>query len=606
MPLTYSARIDGRVIRCLIGSDTDLSGATFCFSLMAPPAVESGGTLMMSLGGYGEVALPPLSAGTVHEVVLRHANPEFRPANRAWLPLGPYLRTKNGAVPLSFTNAGPTETPAPDGVAPRGVGLIPPLATHRPDDETVDLSGGLHCDDEAFGAVHALAARTDLGDFLSPTGAPVGIGHDPALPPEAYRLTITQSGIDLIASDRAGRFYGAVTLLHLIRLNDGQVPTGTIADAPRFEWRGQHLDCARHYYAPETILSLLDLMALMKLNRFHWHFADDESFRLEIDCYPELWQNTAIRGEGHLIPGLFGGGIRAGGSYPKAVAKRIIDHARALSIDVLPEIEVPAHALALNRAIPGLRDPGDNGAEVSVQGYRENTINPAVPKMWDVTHAIVDEVAELFPFGHLHLGCDELPHDTWSGSPAVAALKLREGLQTTDDVQGWTMEQLAARLRAKGKVPAAWEEAAKGSNGGIGHGAILFSWTGQGPGVAAARAGHPVVMCPAQNVYLDMAHTGATDDWGAAWAAFVDLEDTVNWSPIPQGAEDVAERVIGVQGTYWSEFTTTDNQIWPMLLPRILGVASMAWGKGGSLSGTELRQRAKVYAARLRGPWRWH
>ena len=131
----------------------------------------------------------------------------------------------------------------------------------------------------------------------------------------------------------------------------------------------------------------------------------------------------------------------------------------------MPEIEVPAHALALNRAIPGLRDPADNGAEQSVQDYRDNTINPAMPRMWEVTTALAEEVASIFPFAHLHLGCDELPHDTWSGSPAVAALKAREGLDTTDDVQGWTMARLASHMHARGIVPAAWEEAARGANG---------------------------------------------------------------------------------------------------------------------------------------------
>jgi hexosaminidase len=274
----------------------------------------------------------------------------------------------------------------------------------------------------------------------------------------------------------------------------------------------------------------------------------------------------------------------------------VLDHAAALNIQVLPEIEVPAHAFAFNKAISGLRDTADTGAEISIQGYPQNILNPAEPATWAMLEPLSLEVASLFPIGILHLGCDELPPDAWAGSPAVDALKAQHNLQTRDDVQGWMMDRLAAHLTRHGIRPAAWEEAAKGANGGIGHNAILFSWTGQGPGIEAARRGHDVVMCPAQHIYFDMAHTSDPNDWGAAWAAFVSLEDTVNWHPVPLGAEDVAHRIIGVEGCFWSEFTTQDRQIEPMLAPRILGLANKAWDCRDSVDGPALRALAAAYA----------
>jgi len=297
--------------------------------------------------------------------------------------------------------------------------------------------------------------------------------------------------------------------------------------------------------------------------------------RLEIESFPALWQKTAMCGEGHLLPALFAGGTEAGGSYSKQTAREIIAHAKALNIEVLPEIEAPAHAVAITHVFPDTRDPADNGAEASVQGYLGNAVNPAMPKTWEVLEAVAREVGGLFPFNHLHLGCDELPTDTWMGSPAARALMAREGLETTHDLQGWTMAKLAAIVTENGQRPAAWEEAAEGSNGGIGHNAILFSWTGQAKGLKAAHAGYDVVMTPAQNVYLDMAHTDDPDDWGASWAAFVSLADTIRWDPCPDTT--IADRIIGVQGTFWSEFTTQDAQIWPMIIPRIFGVAVKAW-----------------------------
>jgi hexosaminidase len=241
----------------------------------------------------------------------------------------------------------------------------------------------------------------------------------------------------------------------------------------------------------------------------------------------------------------------------------------------MPEIEAPAHALALAAIYPDTRDPGDNGIETSVQGYQRNVLNPAMPKTWDVLEKIVDEISALFPFNHLHLGCDELPENTWMSSPRARSLMAQHGLETTQDLQGWTIAKLAAHAVSKGQRPAAWEEAAQGSNGGIGNNAILFSWTGQGPGLDAARAGYDVVMTPAQHVYLDMAHSDDPNDWGASWAAFVDLPVTILWDPVPDSA--FAEHIIGVQGAFWSEFTTQDAQMWPMLMPRMLGVAMQAW-----------------------------
>lgn len=606
MILTFEARIHGREIHVEIGSDTAISAPTFCFSLMAEARVVSGGILTKSVAGYTEVALPSLAPGVPAHLILVHAEPDFIPRNRAWLPLGAYLRvgTKTHALP-----------PLPAGVicgVPRAapplpadkLRLVPQPSDWQPAPGTLPLAM-LQTDHPALSALNPLATRLNLPPLIGPGLTPT-ITQAPDLPAESYRLIITPDALRIEAADDHGLFNAAITLLTL-RETHGALPCGTITDAPRFAWRGQHLDCARHFYTVPTILRLLDLMALLKLNRFHWHFADDESFRLQVETAPELAENTAFRGEGELVPGVFGGGMRAGGSYSRADVETVLTHAAALHIQVLPEIEVPAHAFALNKAIPGLRDPADNGAERSVQAYADNIINPAMPAVWALLEPLCLEIASLFPIGILHLGCDELPPGAWGGSPAVTALKAAEGLQSRDDVQGWMMAKLAAHLTAHGIRPAAWEEAAKGANGGIGHSAILFSWTGQGPGIEAARRGHDVVMCPAQNAYFDMAHTADPDDWGASWAAFIALEDTVNWQPVPKGAEDIAHRIIGVQGCFWSEFTTDDAQLDPMLTPRILGLANKAWDCGDSVDGPTLRALAAHYAPLFDSiGWRHH
>ena len=592
--MKFDARIDGAAIRCTITSDRALTAPVFCFSCMAPMVVIDGGTRVQSLGGYTEIALPDLTPGQPHSLTIAHENPDFAPANRAWLPLGPYLRTAEGPLPLPSL---------PVGVQPSGKpwgGTLPDLRI-CPQPASAQLAGGtlscagVACDAEPIMTVDALALRCGLGPFARPDGVPLRLEHVPTMPPESYDLTISPDGITLRHADRAGAFYGAITILTLIQTHGGQLPCGTITDSPRFEWRGQHLDCARHFYGVDTIQRLLDLMALLKLNRFHWHFADDEAFRLELDSLPEL-AATHVRGEGEVIPGVFGGGIRSGGSYSRADADRVIAHARALSIEVMPEIEVPAHALALTRVFPATRDAQENGAEVSVQGYAANVMNPALAESWRVWEAMTDEVARIFPFPVMHLGCDELPHGTWGGSPAARKLMEAEGLSSTDDLQGWTMNRLARRLVDMGKIPAAWEEAARGKQG-IGNSAILFSWTSQGPGIEAAREGYKVVMTPGQHHYLDMAHTADPEDWGASWAAIIGLEDTIAWDPVPDDEPGLEENIIGIQGTFWSEFTTRDAEMEPMVAPRILGVATMGWQARGTADGATLSGLAACYDA---------
>jgi hexosaminidase len=597
MTLTFASRIEGNQIRCVIGTDRPLAAPVLCFSLMAAPKVIAGGTMIRRVAGYAEVALPDLAPGAQHELVLEHAHKEFGPRNRAWLPLGAYLRVGKECLPLPPGNdlgLREDESPPAPALAADRLPLVPQPAEWKPSGGERPFPGLYPT--PGLIAVNELAERLGLAPFYSVAGNEPLVRVDKSLPVEGYQVTIAPEGITITINEAAGLHYAGITLLTLRETCGGKLPCGTITDTPRFGYRGQHLDCARHFFGVDFILRLLDLMALLKLNRFHWHFADDEAFRLEVQTHPLLWQRTAFRGEGELVPGVFGGGIRAGGSYSEADVARVVAHAKALQIEVLPEIEVPAHSHAMVKAVPGLRDPGDNSAEVSVQGYIDNIVNPAVSGTWDLLVPLAKEVASLFPLGILHLGADEAPHGAWGGSPAVAALKAREGLETSDDVQGWMLARLAEELGVSDIRVAAWEEAAKGCQGGIGNGALLFSWTGQGPGIEAARRGHDVVMCPAQHAYFDLAHSPDPDDWGAAWAGFVPLEKTVAWDPIPKGAEDIAPRIAGVEACFWGEFTVEDRQAEGMIAPRILGIATKGWEPAGRTDAAVLRALSGVYA----------
>ncbi|MDG1737739.1 MAG: beta-N-acetylhexosaminidase [Paracoccaceae bacterium] len=574
--MQFNARIDGKKIRCTLLSDRNLSNPVFCYSVMAPSVSSDGYIRIKNVGGYSEIQLPEIEAGQEFDFTIIYENPDFAPANRAWLPLGSYLRCDGDIVPLPSVKPAGVQT---DAIAYRQ-GKIPELlicpqpTSFTANGETISVRG-IKSNSSELSRVNSLFDRAGLGPFLVDNGAVIECIIDKALSHEAYRLSISGDGITLAYSDGQGAFYGGITLATLIVTHKGYLPCGLIEDEPRFEWRGQHFDCARHFYKVDTILRLLDTMALLKMNRFHWHFADDEAFRLELESLPEL-SRTHFRGEGELVPGVFGGGARSGGSYSKSDAKLIVEHAKSLGIEVMPEIEVPAHALALCKLYPETRDRKENGAEISVQGYKQNAMNPAMPESWRIWEAMVNEVSEIFPFEVLHLGGDELPPDTWSGSPAASDLMRAEALETTQDLQGWTMNRLAKFTASKGKTPAGWEESALGSTS-IANDAVIFSWTGQGPGLKAARDGHRVVMMPGQKTYLDMAQTDDQNDWGANWAAIISLEETLNWDPVPEDEPELEDKIIGIEGAFWSEFTTKDQEMEPMLAPRILGIATMGW-----------------------------
>lgn len=575
---------------------TEIAASVLCLSFIGGVDVVSGGHQSRKVGGYVEVELGRLFAGQPHEVIFEYEEHlREAPKNRAWLPISAYLRSGQAIIPCELEHLGvdlnrADARPKPNPPKQDHLWLLPQPKEWSPDGGYLHVRG-LNLPSDTFGAAaDLLETYTDKSD---PRGITPVIERVTGL--DGYEVEISQTGLCIRATDEAGFYYAGVTLVNLCLTYGGRLPTGCIKDEAKYVWRGQHLDCARHFYSVETICHLLDLMAMLKLNRFHWHFADDEAFRLSLEQLPELSALT-YRGEGQVIPAVFGGLACTGGQYSKSDVAHIVAYAQARFIEVMPEIEIPAHSLGLGQLFPSTSDPDDTGAEVSVQSYQKNTLNPACPETWLLWEKMIEGVSELFPFGVLHLGCDELPPRAWEGSPMIDDLKTKHDLKDAHDVLGWTMFNVAEIATRNGMRPAAWEEAQYGKNGGIGNNAILFSWTGQAAGRKAAELGYDIVMCPAQNTYFDMAHSTNSEDWGASWAACFGLDETVEWDPELGGNAVMRERVIGVQGAYWSEFTTDDQHMKPMIAPRIFGLASIAWSGGGAINTKDLRALAHVYS----------
>ncbi|MDQ7039600.1 MAG: family 20 glycosylhydrolase [Rhodothermus sp.] len=425
------------------------------------------------------------------------------------------------------------------------------------------------------------AIRLRLGPVPLPDG-PAGA--------EAYHLIVEpETGITLTGTDAAGVFYGIQTLRQLIdpafyrQPPDAiPIPALEVRDAPRFGYRGLHLDVARNFQPKEVVLRLLDLMALYKLNRFHFHLTDDEGWRLEIDGLPELTEVGGCRGhteaEQHCLIPSHGSGPEKGrlpgsGFYRREDFIEILRYATARHIEVIPEIDVPGHARAAIKAMEAryvrlkaagyseaeaaayrLVDPADTSVYRSVQGWHDNVINVCLPSTYRFLEKVVDELWQLYheagaPLQVVHTGGDEVPHGAWAGSPACRTVMQAEGIDNPAALQDYFLARFHQILARKGLRTAGWEEIGltiTEENGRRVHhpnprfrdqGFLVYAWNniwGSGAEDHAyrlANAGYDVVLALASNLYFDLAYTKHPDEAGLYWAGFVDTEAPYRLEP---------------------------------------------------------------------------
>lgn len=614
--LTSKVREDGDVEVTLANhGETELAaGFKLAFSTLAPTAIREGGKQVNQVGGYCEVHPEPnsaLTAGKSWQFVIGYFAGRHKPLNESWCIEGAYvIDTDNQALhvtshPPDFGNV-PLPEPQPLSSPQPELLLLPSPTNWEPSGGQLPISVSL----QLQASSELTQTVQEITDFASRIGQPLAHGLNPipvalSLTNEddkpSYQLSFATDKITLTASNTDGLRYGLISLLQLRATHPNGIPTGKITDVPRFSWRGMHFDTARHFYSVATIKRVLDFLALLKLNKFHWHLIEDEAFRLELPSFRELIEKTAYRGHGHLIPSVFAAGICQGGYYSQAEVKEVIRHANSLGITVMPEIELPGHALALNKVYPELLDPDDTGTVASVQGYLQNCINPAMPATWQFLEKVLPEIAATFGPGLLHVGGDETPKDVWANSPAVQKLMHQEKLTDHEDVFEWTCKRIGDIVTSIGNQrPAAWVDAAFGKNGGMGNNTLMFAWENYESGVKAAEAGYDVVMAPAQRTYMDMAPDEHPSRRGMNWAAIIGLADTINWEPVPR--PELEDKIIGVHGAYWSETTITDSYVEPMLAPRMLGVAETAWAQPhNKVTSNALRHHVTAWQPLLGG-----
>jgi hexosaminidase len=447
-----------------------------------------------------------------------------------------------------------------------------------------------------------LAARPEVleggagedGVLLSAQGAPESLGG------EGYALSVTPEGIVVRARAAAGAFRGVQTLLQLLPV-EGRAESLAcleIEDKPRFAWRGLMLDVGRYFYPKECILAFLDILAAHKFNVFHWHLNEDQGWRLEIKAFPKLTEVGAWRREtvyGHNRIEAPGDGVRHGGFYSQDDVREIVAYAAERYITVVPEIEMPGHCQAVLASYPELACV-DEPLEVSTRwGIHKNVYNAGKEEVFEFLEKVLEEVLELFPSKYIHIGGDECPKEQWKANELCRKRIRDEGLKDEDELQSWFIRRIERFVNGRGRKLLGWDEILEG---GLAPNATVMSWRGIEGGVAAAQAGHDVVMTPNEWCYLDY-YQGDPAREPLAIGSMLPLERVYEFEPIP--AELSAEeggRVLGGQGNVWTEYMPTFKQVEYMTLPRAAALAEVFWSPKSDRDFGAFRSRLEPLLAR--------
>jgi hexosaminidase len=447
------------------------------------------------------------------------------------------------------------------------------------------------------------------------TGKRIVLAIDPRLrrlAPEGYTLDVERRRIVLRAPAPAGIFYGIQTIRQLLPpeiFREATVtgvpwtmPAVKIEDKPRFAWRGMHLDVGRHFMPKEFIKKYLDLLALHKMNTFHWHLTEDQGWRLEIRKYPKLtevgaWRRQTIVGRQADKPETAKyDGVRHGGYYTQDDVREIVAYARDRFITIVPEIEMPGHAVAAIASYPALGVDGTPAEVATWWGVFDNILSPddsTIAFMQDV----LTEVMELFPGRFIHVGGDEAVKTRWKANPRVQARIADLGLKDEDALQSWFIRQMDAFLTSKGRRLIGWDEILQG---GLAPGAAVMSWQGVGGGIAAARQGHDVVMAPTSHTYFDYYQARPAEAEPLAIGGYLPLETVYAFDPVPADLEpQYATHVLGAQGQVWTEYIGTPKQAEYMAFPRACALAEVVWTPTAAKNLADFLARLDVHGRRL-------
>ncbi len=408
---------------------------------------------------------------------------------------------------------------------------------------------------------------------------------------EAYRINVSKSGVEISSQTRTGIFYGIQSLRQLlppeIEYTDPslvpknivwQIPAVEIQDYPRFEYRGMHLDVARHFFPVEFVKKYIDLLAMYKFNRFHWHLTEDQGWRIEIKKYPKLteiggWRDSTLIG--NYGSGKYDG-IRYGGFYTQDEIREVVQYASERHITIIPEIEMPGHSSAALAAYPEFGCFDKEYSVATTWGVFEDIYCPS-EATFGFLEDVLDEIMDLFPSEYIHIGGDEAPKKQWEESPIAQQVIEREGLEDEHELQSYFIGRIEKYLNSKGRQIIGWDEIMEG---GLAPRATVMSWRGESGGIEAAKMGHEVIMTPNASNYFDHFQAEPTEEEPISIGGLTTLKDVYEYEPVPEElTEEEAEYVIGSQGNVWTEYMHSGAKVEYMAFPRAIALSEVLWSQ---------------------------
>ena len=405
---------------------------------------------------------------------------------------------------------------------------------------------------------------------------------------EGYALSIDPKSVLISAKTSTGIFYGIQTMRQLLPVEIEMMsivnevgwvmPCVEIKDEPRFPYRGLHLDVGRHFFPPSFIKKYIDLMALHKMNYFHWHLTEDQGWRIEIKKYPKLTEVAAYREEtlvGHARekPEKYDG-ERYGGFYTQEEIMEIVEYARKRHITIIPEIEMPGHSQAVLTAYPELGCTGGPYEVAKKWGVFNEVFCAGNEMTFEFLENVLLEVIELFPGKYIHIGGDESPKHRWEECDKCQARIEEEGLQDEHELQSYFIRRIEGFLLMHDRKLIGWDEILEG---GLASEATVMSWRGTEGGIAAAKEHHDVIMTPTSHCYLDY-YQADPETEPLAIGGFLPLDKVYSYEPVPEElSEHEAMHILGTQGNVWTEYIKTPEHAEYMVYPRACALAEIGW-----------------------------
>jgi hexosaminidase len=425
--------------------------------------------------------------------------------------------------------------------------------------------------------------------------------NDASLGEEGYQLTVEKDRVVIAAYTAKGLFYGVQSMLQLLppQIMNPSKAEGVafkmqavkIFDKPRFSYRGMHLDVGRHFMPVDFVKQYIDLLAMFKLNTFHWHLTEDQGWRIEIKKYPKLTQLGSMRAEtvvGHMGNNPKFDGIPHGGYYTQDQIRDVVDYAAKRYITIIPEIEMPGHALAALTAYPQLSCTGGPFKVATTFGVFDDIFCAGNDSTYIFLQDVLDEVMALFPSKYIHIGGDEAPKTRWHECPKCQALMKAQGLKDEHELQSYFIKRIEKYVVSKGRKIIGWDEILEG---GLAPEATVMSWRGIDGGIAAAKQKHDVIMAASSNLYFDH-YQADPETEPLAIGGFLPLKMVYAFEPIPTELNaDEAKHIIGAQAQIWTEYLKNPSSVEYMLLPRLFALAEIDWTAKDRKDWYDFRER---------------